>query len=199
MRKYLFLLMAALVLVACGSDTTGTNEEVNNNESNEANDIEVEYTSDPIEAVTGDHEMFVDEFDYSYSIVDWYTNDDTTDGFNTMDFEGYEVKYAIALLMDEDGNDVIGIFSETENNTDHVAQYNMDFEILTNESEQLEGDPMYGIGETNPGIKTKGFVKDTLEYDVPTELDITFYPPWDSESEFDDEIGDPIEVGFTKE
>lgn len=174
----------------------------------EENDVQLDEdgfyveTTDPLEA--GDRNngiiVFHDDFDYTYIIKEWYANDDTNeDGFNTMDFNGYEVTYSIALLENTAEEDVIGIFVETENNTDKVVQYNMDLEMLTSEQEQAYSDGMYGIGQSEPGVKTKGFILVELEYETPDSFSVTFEPPWDDEDEFNEEIGEPIELEFNKE
>ncbi|HLR16208.1 MAG TPA: hypothetical protein VK144_10295 [Bacillota bacterium] len=208
MKKYLFLsmalLMAALVLVACGSNEESNkednkvkeNEEVADNESNEDN-INVDFTTDPIEAVENDVEMFVDEFDYSYSIVDWYTNNDTVDGFNEVDFEGYKIKYAISLLMDEEGEDSLGVFAEVENGTEHELQFNDSFLFVTDTQDQTELE--HGIQENKPNTKSKFFNHAPLEYGTPEELTVEIYPPfYEGESELID-LGEMVELEFTKE
>lgn len=174
----------------------------------EENDVQLDEdgffaeTSDPLEAgdKTNGIVVFNDEFDYTYIIKEWYTSEDTDEkGSNTMDFDGYEVRYSVALLENTAEEDVIGIFVETENNTDKVVQYNMDLEMLTSEQEQAYSDGMYGIGQSKPGVKTKGFILVELEYDTPDSFTVTFEPPWDDEDEFNAEIGEPIELEFNKE
>lgn len=173
----------------------------------EENDVQLDEdgffveTSDPLEAgdKTNGIVVFNDEFDYTYIIKEWYASENTDEkGFNTMDFDGYEVTYSIALLENTAEEDVIGIFVETENNTDKVVQYNMDLEMLTSEQEQAYSDGTYGIGQSNPGVKTKGFILVELEYDTPDSFTVTFEPPWDDEDEFNAEIGEPIELEFNK-
>lgn len=223
MRKYLIILSLILVLIlgACGSDPEPseteaeieTEPEIEHNEEVqefiEKNNVKLdedgyfEETNDPLEAGNKNNGIVVfnnDEYGDTYIIKQWYTNDDTDDdGFNHIDFDGYKVKFAVALMEDVDEEDTIGFFVETENNTDKTIQYNMDMEIITDEQEQTNTDDMYAIGDSKPGIKTKGFVKANLDYDTPEEITITFEPPWDDEDEFNAEVGTPIELEFSLE
>lgn len=206
MRSLFLIVLGVILLSACADEVVEerpVNDEVDQEEINETDAEELlADTSDPLEAgnINNNIEVFNDEFDYTYLIKEYYTNDDTdADGFNTMDFEGYEVTYSIVLMENTEENNVIGFFVETVNNTDQLVQYNMDMEIATDGQEQIENDMMYGIGQSDPGIKTKGFTKANIEYDIPDEIGITFEPPWDDEDEFNEAIGEPIEVQFVKE
>lgn len=216
MRKYLIMLLSVLLimLAACGNEEVQqepNNDEVmeeNEEETNESEEVEMddngmlEQTADPLEAGNKSNgvNVFEDEWSNIYLVKKWYSNDDTDEeGFNTMDFDGYEVKFSVVLLEDENEDEVIGFFVETENNTDKLIQYNMDMELLTDEQEQAYPDDMYGIGESKPDIKTKGFTKVNLDYDTPDSFEVTFEPPWDDESEFDDAVGESIETEFEME
>ncbi|PWA08646.1 hypothetical protein DCC39_14505 [Pueribacillus theae] len=211
MKKVLFIFAAVLfVLVGCGSNEKTSDDEVVKEQPDVQDDQQkqvdeegfLKETDDPMEAGNKNNgiEVFNDEWDYTYLIKDWYSNDDTDeDGFNYIDFDGYKVKFSIALLEDTEEKNVIGVFAETLNDTDKTVQYNMDMELITDKQEQAQTDDMYGIGNSKPGIKTKGFVKVDLEYEVPESFKVTFEPPWDDEDEFNETIGEPIESEFTKE
>src|SRR5699024_2498466 len=198
MRKKLFILFGALVLVlsACGGNESaeGVGEEDELDAGVEEDfDDEEELVEDPVEAGNKSNEVkeFMDEFGEIYEIKEWYSSDETDDdGINQIEFDGYEVNFSVALLEDTEGEQDIGFFVETENGTDTTVQYNMDMEIITDEQEQAETDDSYGIGESKPDVKTKGFVKTDLDYEAPESFEVTFEPPWDEDSEYDDEIGE---------
>lgn len=203
MKKYLLMLLSFVLisLVACGNDEESQTEEQETHEATQQ-DVEMdddgmlEQTNDPMEAGGKSNGVNVFEDDWSniYLVKEWYSNDETDeDGFNTMEFGEYKVKYSVALLEDESEEDVIGFFVETENNTDTTVQYNMDME-----SSELTPDDLYGIGDSRPGDTLKGFIKADIE-DTPDTLEITFEPPWDDEDEFNAEIGEPIELEFSLE
>lgn len=214
LKKIMFVLVAILLLAGC-SGSNEPKQAANENESEntmgdtleaeleiDEEEDEAKETDDPLEAGNKNSgiKVFNDDWDFTYTIKDWYANENTDkDGFNNIDFDGYKVKFSIALLEDAEEKDVIGFFVETENNTDKNAQYNMDMEIITDEQEQAQSDDMYGIGDSKPGIKTKGFIKANLEYDVPESFKVTFEPPWDEDDEFNKAIGEPIELEFNKE
>lgn len=198
------MIASALLLAACGSnDTEKAEEPVAVDQVDESAEGEVmDVTDDPMEAgnKNGKIEVFNDDFDYTYLIKEWYSTDDTDeDGFNIMDFDGYEVKYSMALMENTEGENVIGVFAETENNTDKVVQYNMDLEMITGNQEQTSSDSLYGIGSSNPGVKTKGFILVELDYDAPESFVVTFEPPWEDEGGSNEDIGEPIELEFSIE
>lgn len=210
MRKYILLLIAAMFLVACGS-----NEEVETKEETEDveqglseqdlqedeymhdDEYEEQSTDDPIEAVENDLVIF-DQYDEAYTIKNLYTNDETTDnGFNEIDFEGYKIDYAIALVEDFEGEEVLGVFAEVENGTEHEVQFNESFLFATDTQDQTELE--HGIQENKPNTKSKFFNHAPLEYDTPEELTVEIYPPFiEGESELVD-LGKTVELEFTKE
>lgn len=207
MKRKLLILFGALVLVlsACGgnegAEDASDQGDAEDMDVEEVTEDEEDLVEDPVEAGNKSNEVkeFMDEFGEIYEIKEWYSSDETDDdGINQIEFDGYKVNFSVALLEDMEGEQDIGFFVETENGTDTTVQYNMDMEIITDEQEQAETDDSYGIGESKPSVKTKGFVKTDLDYEAPESFEVTFEPPWDDDSEYDDEIGEEVEMKFSK-
>ncbi len=216
MKKLLILLIAAMFLVACGSSDDEVVEDTEIDKPDEAEaeepveDVEevevavdengmLEETEDPLEAGNKNNgiEVFNDGYGEIFLIKDWYTNENTDeDGFNVVDFEGYEIRYAITLVETIEEEDVIGVFAEVENGTEHELQFNDAFMFVTDTKDQTELE--HGIQINKPDTKSKFFNYATLEYGTPEELTVEIYPPFaDGESELID-IGETVELEFTK-
>ena len=181
MKKLLFVLLLSLFLAACGSNEPTTDAMAVGSKDNKASIIENDYGQ-------------------TYEIVNWYVSDDTDDeGFNEMDFKGYKVKFSMAAVKDEEGNEYIGFFAETENTTDRPVHYNGDMEIVTDNQDQTYNDD--GIGSSEPGVKIKGFSAAPLEYGTPESFTVTFEPPYlDNNGSYSEGgFGDNIEMEFKKE
>ena len=211
MRKYILLLIAAMFLVACGSNEEVETQEETEDFEQEASEQDLqededymyddEYedqsTDDPMEAVEKDLVIF-DQYDEAYTIKSLYTNDETADnGFNEIDFEGYKIDYAIALVENFEGEEALGVFAEVENGTEHEVQFNESFLFVTDTQDQTELE--HGIQENKPNTKSKFFNHAPLEYGTPEELTVEIYPPFtEGDSELID-LGDMVELEFTKE
>lgn len=204
MKKLLYLLMFSLLVVAgCSSEETSEEQE---SDIEEHSDIEQQdddtISDDPLEVGNKNNDINKIEYNYeTYKVVDWYSNSDTNDdGFNTVDFNGYTFDFSFAVVEDEEGEQYIGMFGETENKTNDVVQFNADMEFLTDTQDQTELED--GIGKSKPKVKLKGFSVAPLEYGVPESFKVTIDPPFKEKGEdeyMEGDFGEPIELEFTKE
>lgn len=199
MKKYVLITIGLLFIVtACSSE----NIEIEKDQVEDEGNLE---TDDPMQAGNKNNGIKVFNISdvFTYQIKDWYVNDDTDDdGFNEIDFEGYSVKFAMVSVEDTAENESIGVFVETENDTDKETYFNMDMEFITDTQEQTHSGN--GVGESKPGEKIKGFVLASLDNDAPDSFIVTIDPPFKlvGESAFDFEeghFGEPVELKFTKE
>lgn len=208
MRKVLFLLLSVLLtgLVACGNEEEvqpaeqNTNDEMTEQEETEESDshnvIEdvMEFLDNPQTDVS-----FEEDGVDTYLIKEVYINKETGDVVSAIDFDGYEYQYAFALL-EQDGIESLGLFSYSVNNTEESIQFNNEFEIVTDEGDQVE--PMQTMGLNKPNAKKKQFNAMDLEYDTPKSFEATLQYPLkeigDSEFEtYGDE--EEMEMSFTLE
>lgn len=204
MKKLLMLLFASILLAACGNDgkdeTIQTKIDEIEKEDTETEEVQVESTKDPLEAgnIKNNTLAFEDEFGEMFLLKDWFTNDKTNEeGFNQVSFDEYEITYALVLIEDFEGNDLIGVFGEVENNTDEEVQFNDSFLFVTDKKEQTELE--HGIRNNKPNTKEKIFNYAKLEYDTPTNVEVEVLPPFiDGESELID-LGESQEFIFTLE
>lgn len=204
MRKLLVLLLASVLLVACSNDGKDEADQTNldgiEKEDTETEEVHVESTKDPLEAgnIKNNTSAFEDEFGEMFLLKDWFTNDKTNEeGFNQVSFDEYEITYALVLIEDFEGNDLIGVFGEVENNTDEEVQFNDSFLFVTDKKEQTELE--HEIRNNKPNTKEKIFNYAKLEYDTPTNVEVEVLPPFtDGESELID-LGEPQEFTFTLE
>jgi len=180
MKKLLFILFFGMVVLAgCGD----------------------KFSDDPLEvgSKNASANMIVHELEgEDFTVIDWYVTDDTDeDGFNTVDFEGYTVEYAITLVEDESGEEFLGVFAEVENGTNYDVQFNDNFLFLTDNGDQSHLE--WGIRENSPGTKTKFFNHAILEYGAPEEMTAEISAPFRDGAHETIDIAEPIKLEFYKE
>ena len=222
MKKYLIMLfvLVSLTISACGGNTENNNNENKTNQSenenidknekgepkqgeNQADSKSEEGTSteDVMEFVTNDHYDTFTRYLEEYQDIGTYVNDETNEeGFNEIDFDGFQVKFAFKLLEDKNsGEEIIGFIAETENNTDNLVAFNADMEILTSEQEQTE--VKRGLGQTNPGEILSDLLIVPLDDGTPDSFTVILDPPLkgnDNNGYEKGHFGDPIEMEFHK-
>lgn len=224
MKRLSFILIAALLLTACGEDEVAepviepkveeVAAEVTTDESEldtfvEENNAQLDdegyfvETTDPLEAgdKTNGIVVYNDSGEY-FIIKEWYVSEDSDDkGFNAIDFDSFTFNFSVALAENVNEEEVIVLFGETENQTEDEVQFNAEVEIITDNQDQVE----FGMGmitRTKPNVKEKGFTVAELEYGTPDEFTMTIQAPLKSvgDEEYEEgHYGDAVELEFSKE
>lgn len=187
-KKYLFVIMASLFLVACASND---NDNFNNDEAF-LNDLEDEAEEKAEEPTTNDPLEFVEEGKDGLHLIDganeyeaksYYATDDTDeDGFNTYEDGDFEMRYAIIETenvadVDAEGNKEIQVFGEIVNETEEDYYFDDGtVELKTDEGEKSElSFGFNGAGEADQKSKfIDGF---NLEYDIPDSFTLKVLEP----------------------
>lgn len=102
--------------------------------------------------------------------------------------------FSLALAEDPEGDKVIMMFDESENNTEKTVQFNAEMEIV---ADQDQAETQQGFGNTEPVIKAANYDIMFLEYEEPESFRLTLDPPMVNlgDDEYDrDYVGDSIEI-----
>lgn len=175
-------MVSILLLAACGNNTETTEplEEERSIEEISVSDFEVQEdeTTDPM--IVGSKSEDVNTIASGvrrHTVQAWYVNEDTDEeGFNIIDFNGYTLKFSLALIKDEEGQLGIGMFGETENGTSETIQFNNETEVVTGTQEQ--GTFSNGLTmNTKPNVKESGFAWLDLENGTPESITLYMQAP----------------------
>lgn len=203
MKRWTLVVIAMLSLAACGNEETaepvnveGTIEDTVTEPAEDAIELQEDTvpaeeaevpmeeessataSDDPLEV--GNKNSGFDTYSYGfneYKVIERYMSEQADEnGFATVDFNGYRVSIAVALVEDINGARMIGLFGETENQTPDTVQFNAEIELVTDTQEQTTVDGGL-VMNTRSGIKQKGFATAPLEYGEPNSFTMYIQPP----------------------
>lgn len=197
------MLVAVLLLAACGSEETQTEGPADQPVPKETQDVV--NVSDEKNNLTDDPMMIATNDDYEYFFgntdefkVTRYLSDDTDeDGFIEIDENGYNIKFNVLYGESEFGDDKILIVGEHKNNNNDGGKmiwYPGDI-VLDGEEKTESG---YGFDAVDPGIKSKFTFEYDVEYGIPDKIVIEGGRIEESdEDKYLDQQADPIELDKT--
>ncbi|AKG05533.1 hypothetical protein AAV35_012755 [Salimicrobium jeotgali] len=224
MKNVLFVLLIGALLSACGngeeseSSSASTNEEnaeqtesMENAEATQSEETEAEpqtSSDDPLEVANknNDYDTLINGMNEEKILYRFVNEDTGDDGMNNITFDDYEVKYALALTEDINGDKSITMMGEQMNNGDAPLFSVEDTEFITDQQEQTT----FATGEfgnMDPGIREKTHFQTYLDYEDPESFTMTFYEPlteqenseWFSNTNGDESQLNKVELEFHKE
>mgnify|MGYP001293282526 FL=1 len=201
-KRFMGIGVLLLIMAGCGEQPAEetANEETTKDETTvEDFQTEENETTDPMIAGSKAEETNIMASGVKrHEIQAWYTSEETNEnGFTTITFDDYTVTFSLALVEDEEGNEAIGMFGETENDTGETIAFNNDTELVTDQKDQTEFNTGLTM-ETKDGVKEKGFAWAELEYGKPETFTLYMEPPLVevAEHEYEDYTEEAIEMEF---
>lgn len=177
------MLVAVLLLAACGSETTNEQPKQNESQPEEMEDV-LKTSDDPLEVGNRNNDINIFQNGLTTEkVIGWYTSDITDeDGFNTIEFKDSEIRFSLALTEGEGGEQEISVFGEKINNMDVLLDFYETFQIKTDQQEVAS--PMFDFeGGIEPDTKSKFYDVFSLEYDIPESFTFTMKKPAEDEEE----------------